>query len=397
MRDLLPEYEALLARGERMGRAVVTSVFGSAPRPPGATLLATAGGAIAGSVSGGCVEAATAAAIGEAIERGAPRMQSFGVSDDLAWEVGLPCGGTIEIFVEPSVRPEVLAAARGPGGVVVATVVSGGSAPGASLVVRDDGTIEGPLPPAGLPPEESGKAVEAMAAAAPAITAAAGRALASEASATERFRTPDGSELTVFLEVFARQPRLVVFGGAHVAGALVPLARILGYRTLVADGRRAFLTRERFPEADELILAWPEEAFARTGLDRSTYVCVLTHDPKFDDPALILALRSPAAYVGAIGSRKAQAARRKRLRDAGLSEAELARLRGPIGLDLGGRQPAETALAILAEMTAVRYGGSARPMAELQPGKTAPSTQPRETSVSVQPVGTTGSPRPGSG
>jgi xanthine dehydrogenase accessory factor len=148
----------------------------------------------------------------------------------------------------------------------------------------------------------------------------------------------------------------------HIAAALVPLAKSLGYRTVVADGREAFLSRERFPDADELVLAWPEEAFAKVGLDPATYVCVLSHDPKFDEPALEIALRSPAAYIGAIGSRKTQASRRERLTAAGFTEDELARLRGPIGLDLGGRQPAETALAILAEMTAVRYGGTGRPM-----------------------------------
>jgi xanthine dehydrogenase accessory factor len=138
------------------------------------------------------------------------------------------------------------------------------------------------------------------------------------------------------------------------------LAKALGYHTIVADGRQAFLDRNRFPGADELILAWPDEAFEQIRLDSACYVCVLSHDPKFDEPALQIALRSPAAYVGAIGSRKTQATRRERLREAGLTDAQLERLHGPIGLDLGGRQPAETALAILAEMTSVRYGGTAR-------------------------------------
>jgi xanthine dehydrogenase accessory factor len=148
----------------------------------------------------------------------------------------------------------------------------------------------------------------------------------------------------------------VIFGGVHIAVALVPLARLLGYRTIVADGRQAFLTRERFPQADELILGWPEEAFARIGLDASCYVCILSHDPKFDEPALRLALRSPAAYIGAIGSKKTQASRREWLRAEGFTEAQIARVHGPIGLALGGRDPSETALAILAEMTRVRYG-----------------------------------------
>ena len=158
--------------------------------------------------------------------------------------------------------------------------------------------------------------------------------------------------------MFPRQPRLVIFGGVHIAAALVTLAKTLGYRTIVADGREAFVSRERFPDADELIVAWPEEAFEQTGIDAATFICILSHDPKFDEPALEIALKSPAAYVGAIGSKKTAASRRERLRSAGFTEEQVNRLHGPIGLNLGGRQPAETALAILAEMTAVRFAGS---------------------------------------
>lgn len=341
MRDLLADYDRLVADGHAVGRAVVTSVWGSAPRAEGASMLATSEGIMAGSVSGGCVEAATATEIAEAIGRGRPKLVTFGVTDERAWEVGLACGGTIKVFVEPSVRPEVLAAARGPGGEVIATVIEG-EATGASLRVREDGQVDGSLDP---------KVTEQ-------VRQAALTALRREAGATVTLAGP-GGEVRIFLEVFPRQPRLVIFGGVHIAVALVPLARALGYRTIVADGRQAFLTRERFPEADELILAWPEAAFERIGLDGSCYVCVLSHDPKFDDPALEAALRSPARYIGAIGSRKTQTARQERLRQAGFSDDAVARVHGPIGLDLGGRQPAETALAILAEMTAVRYGGSA--------------------------------------
>jgi xanthine dehydrogenase accessory factor len=368
MRDVLADYDAFAASGERIGRAVVTSVFGSAPRPEGAALLATSGGRIAGSVSGGCVESATAEAIAQAMARGTPELLRFSVSDEQAWEVGLACGGTIEVFVEPAVRPELLAAARGPGGTVVATVVGGDAAPGAAVVLGDDGSGTGaPLPPPGAAGAAARQSVSRLSAVAAPLAAAARRALSRETCRTEQLATPDGAKLAVFLEVFPRQSRLVVFGGVHVAVELVPLARALGYHTVVADGRSAFVTRERFPQADELLQAWPEEAFEKIGLDASTYVCVLSHDPKFDEPALRVALRSPAAYVGAIGSRKTQAARRERLREAGLTEEELDRLRGPIGLDLGGRQPAETALAILAEITAARYHGSGRPMRELAP------------------------------
>jgi xanthine dehydrogenase accessory factor len=341
MRDLLSDYDRFVKAGTPFGRAVVTSVWGSAPRPEGSSMLASADGVIAGSVSGGCVESATALEIAQAIARGHPRLVTFGVTDERAWEVGLACGGTIKVFVEPTVRPEVVEAAGGPGGEALASIIDG-AAVGQSVRVFEDGRVKGTLP-AGLPLDE--------------VRNGALEALRRETSTSQRFETRDGP-VTLFYEVFPRQPRLVIFGGVQIAVALVPLAKALGYRTIVADGRQAFIDRQRFPDADELILAWPEDAFQRIGLDSSCYVCVLSHDPKFDEPALDIALRSSAAYVGAIGSRKTQSARRNRLREAGLTDAEIARLHGPIGLDLGGRQPAETALAILAEMTAVRYGGT---------------------------------------
>jgi xanthine dehydrogenase accessory factor len=342
MRDILTDYERFARAGKPFGRAVVTSVWGSAPRPEGSSMLAASDGTIAGSVSGGCVESATAVEIAEAIERGSPKLVTFGVTDERAWEVGLACGGTIKVFVEPVVGSSVLEAARGPGGEVVATIVAGPGV-GASVRVLETGQILGSLPVAASDDELHDAALDA---------------LRRQTSASRELETESGP-VTVFLEVFPRQPRLVIFGGVQIAVALVPLAKALGYRTIVADGRESFIGRDRFPQADELILAWPEEAFERIGLDSACYVCVLSHDPKFDEPALQIALRSPAAYVGAIGSRKTQQARRDRLREAGLTDEQIKRLHGPIGLDLGGRQPAETALAILAEMTAARYGGTA--------------------------------------
>jgi len=339
MRDLLGDYQRFVQAGKPFGRAVVTSVWGSAPRAEGSSMLASADGTIAGSVSGGCVESATALEIQQAIARGSPKLVTFGVTDERAWEVGLACGGTIKVFVEPSVRPEVLQAAHGPGGEVLASIIDGRGV-GQSVRVFEDGRIQGNLGP-GLPIDQ--------------VRESALAALMKQSSGTRDFETELGP-VTVFFEVFARQPRLVIFGGVQIAVALVPLARALGYYIIVADGREAFLDRSRFPDADELVLAWPEEAFNRIGLDSACYVCVLSHDPKFDEPALQIALRSPAAYVGAIGSRKTQAARRERLKENGLTDAQIARLHGPIGLALGGRQPAETALAILAEMTMVRYG-----------------------------------------
>jgi len=325
VRDVLTDYERLSATGP-VGRAVVTSVWGSAPRLEGGTLLATQDGRMAGSVSGGCVEGAVVEAIGAAIRTGESRLFRFTVTHESAWEVGLACGGSIEVFVEPQVRPELLEAALGPGDVVVATVIAGPLALG-----RPDEAVS----------EATGPAAR--------------EALASLSCRTVTLPTPAG-EVTVFLEVFPKQPTLLIVGAVHIAEALTRLAKPLGYRVVVADGRAAFLTRERFPDADRLICAWPEAAFREVGIDDATSVCVLSHDPKFDEPALDAALRSPAAYVGAIGSRVTQAKRRERLRAAGFTDAEIARLHGPIGLDLGGRHPGEIALAILAEITAVRYG-----------------------------------------
>lgn len=331
MRDILDAYRVLAASGP-VGRAVVTRVWGSAPRTEGATIVATADGRMAGSVSGGCVEAAVVLEIQEAIRTGTSKLVSYAVSDEKAWEVGLSCGGTIDVLVEPTVRPEIVAAAESRYSTVVASVLSG-AAPGApggelSAVLAGEGAL---------------------------------RAATTECRRMD-VTLPTGP-VTVFLEAFPQPPKLVVVGAVHLAEVLVTLAVELGYRTIVTDGREALLTRERFPTADELVVGWPEETLAQIGLDRDTAVCILTHDPKFDEPALRVALRSAAGYVGAIGSRKTQAARRVRLSNEGFSEQEIARLHGPIGLDLGGRSPAEVALAILAEVTAVRHGRGGRAVA----------------------------------
>lgn len=339
MRDLLTELDRLSLSGP-LGRAVVTGVWGSAPRGAGACLLATASGEMAGSVSGGCVEGATVEAIQEAIRSGNSRVLTWAVTHEQAWEVGLACGGTISVLVEPRVRPEWAAAARTEAGWVLATL-TGGPAQGAALLVGEDG---GAQRLDGFPESLVAPAREQALA-----------ALASLRSATGTIGT--GTEAReLFLEVLPRRPVLFLIGAVHVAAELVRLARPLGYRIVVADGREGFLTRERFPDADELLLAWPAEAFQRIEVNSATCICILSHDPKFDEPALDLALRSPAGYIGAIGSKATQAERRKRLLAEGFSAEEVARMHGPIGLDLGGREPGEIALAILAEITAVRYG-----------------------------------------
>jgi xanthine dehydrogenase accessory factor len=352
MRDLLDEYDRIASGGARVGRAVVVSVWGSAPRPEGSSLIAAADGRFAGSVSGGCVETTAVREIGAVLAEGTPRLVSYGVTNERAWEVGLACGGTIRVFMEPVVSELALKSARAQEGSVVVTVI--GSAPGSespegaltgcSVRVLEDGSYEGSAEHRWL---------------ADAARSAALAALERERTTTAVITAPSGEPVEMLLEVYPRPPRLLIFGATLVAQAMVPMAKALGYFTCVADGREAFLVPERFPDADRLLRAWPEEAFREMGLDRGTCVCVLSHDPKFDEPALEIALRSPARYIGAIGSRQTQAGRRERLRTAGFSDEEVARLHGPIGLDLGGRSAAEMAIAILAEMTMTRYGAAA--------------------------------------
>lgn len=354
MRELLPDYRRLAAGGP-VGRAVVTSVWGSAPRPEGACLLARTDGTMAGSVSGGCVETAVVEEIGLAILRGTSRVLRFSVSDETAWGVGLACGGTIEVLVEPEVRAELVAAAER-GGVVVATVVGGPAPAGAWWIMRDDGSSEGPHLPTGSVALDSPEALATLKELENEVIPRAKDSLKRQASAAFDVAVEQGEPQRVFLEFFPRRATLLIFGATHVAIHLATLGKTLGYRVVVADGRAPFLTRERFPDADALILGWPAEAFAQAGIDRGTYVCILSHDPKFDEAALAIALRSDAAYIGAIGSKKTQATRRERLAENGLTPVEIARLHGPIGLDLGGKEPAETALAILAEMTMTRHG-----------------------------------------
>jgi xanthine dehydrogenase accessory factor len=363
MKELLDTLSTWQGEGIDAGRAVVVRTFGSAPRPEGAVLLHASDGRIAGSVSGGCVEGAAAEQIEHAWSTGKARVIRYGISDEQAWDVGLACGGTIDVLVEPTVPSAAVEAATeslGAGGHGAAVVTplpvdsppadSGphepgeGAAPEAKLVVHEEGRLDGSLGDAAL----DGALVEA----------------GLEALRRGLSRTVELGGRSLFIEVFPVRPRLVVVGAVEVARTLVRLARELGFETVVIDGRASFATRERFPDADRLIVGWPDEVADDIGLGPNDAVAVLTHDVKFDEPAIVESLRRGARYVGAVGSRKTQSDRRQRLRDAGVSEEELAGLRGPVGLDLGGRQPAETALAILAEVIAERYGGTGRPMRE---------------------------------
>jgi xanthine dehydrogenase accessory factor len=359
MKELLDQVRAWQAEGAELGRAVVVRTFGSAPRPEGASLVVTADGRLAGSVSGGCVEGAAFEEIQRARADGVDRVIRYGISDEQAWDVGLACGGTIDVLVEPFVRPEVLEAAAGRGGTAVVIPLpadapppvfgphrpGAGEKPARAFTVAEDGTLG-----------DSTGSPEADAS----IVRAARDLLARGGSVTV-----EAAGRQWFLEGFPASPRLVIIGAVQVAMPLSRIARELGYATVVVDGRAAFATRERFPDVDGLVVGWPDEVADEIGLGPADAVAVLTHDVKFDEPAIVEALRRGCRYVGAVGSRKTQADRRARLLAAGVGEADLARLRGPIGLDLGGRAPAETALAIMAEIVADRYSGTGVPMRSL--------------------------------
>jgi xanthine dehydrogenase accessory factor len=275
-----------------------------------------------------------------------PRLLTFGVTDDNAWDVGLTCGGTIEVFVEPAqaldgIYTSLMAALEARRPLVVATVLEG---PEQLLnhkrIFFPDGHSEGDLTLTDAALQRVKDATLAQ------LDQEEGGELVLE----------DGTQ--IFLDVYPPAPRLVVVGAVHIAEKLVPMANLLGFDTILIDPRKVFATDERFPHAQTLIQEWPQKALDRIPLDRFTYVVSLTHDPKFDDPTLQIALTSEARYVGVLGSRRSHAMRLERLREAGLSEEQLARIHAPIGLPLGGRSPAEIAVSILAEITQVRSGVS---------------------------------------
>jgi xanthine dehydrogenase accessory factor len=290
--------------------ATVIETWGSSPRPLGSKMLVTRSGKMAGSVSNGCIEGAVFEEAQKVLTSGTPKVAAFGVADDVAFEVGLACGGHIEVYIQPlskEHRQLVGMLNRNEPATLRTNLVSG-----------EAEVIKG---------------------------------------------TPPGSELAkrdgdVFVEPFRRPAHLVIVGAIHIAIPLHRLAKLMGYRVTVIDARAKFATRERFPEADELIVAWPDEAISNLEIDSSTYIVILTHDPKFDLPALRSVLKREPGYIGAIGSRKTNQNRFDALRREGFTEEQLARVHGPIGLDLGGRGAEETALGILAEITAVRFGGS---------------------------------------
>jgi xanthine dehydrogenase accessory factor len=316
MRDVMDDVKGWLSAGDPVAVATVISTWGSAPRPAGSRMAISQSGKIAGSVSGGCLEGEIFEQA-QAILKGKPAsLFHYGVSDDLAWTVGLSCGGEVDVLVEPlnDVHRRLIAALESETPVVLETDV--GASPGARELL------------------------------------AASTAEARQLLETENPVRRDGE----FLEPFPRPPELFIFGGSHVAIPLTRLAHALGYRITVVDARSKFAETDRFPEARRVIHAWPDEVLNELPMDSSTYIVILTHDPKFDDPTITAALKGHPRYIGAIGSRKTHRERVVRLTAAGVSLDDLTRVHAPIGLDLGAQTAEETALAILAEMVAVRHG-----------------------------------------
>jgi xanthine dehydrogenase accessory factor len=350
MRELLGSLECWLSQGKRAAIARVVNVDGSAPRGLGAAMAVADDGEIVGSVSGGCVEGAVVEAAQQTLATGDGALLTFGYSDDDAFAVGLTCGGTIGLYVEPFAWDpelrEALAAALSAGEpVALATVVSGPHA-GAKLVQYVGRAPVGTLGDAGLDEVVT-------------------RDISGElAAGTTRIRHYGvhgeawREDVSVFVESFAPPPRMIIFGAVDFSAALVQVADVLGFRVTVCDARSAFATQARFPLADEVVADWPQRylAHAGQGLTARDAICVLTHDPKFDVPAIIAALETEAGYIGVMGSRRTHRDRVDRLQAEGVGADGLNRLHSPIGLDLGARTPEETAVSICAEIIATRTG-----------------------------------------
>jgi xanthine dehydrogenase accessory factor len=342
MREIADGLAAWRAAGLRFAVATVVRTFSSAPRGPGAAMAVAENGEVLGSVSGGCVEGAVYELAMAALDSGKPTLQRYGVSDDEAFQVGLTCGGTIDILVQPADHPsfaDVL------GAILAYQPVALVSAGGRHLVVRPERWT------GDLGEEELTRSAALVATG----MLAHGRTGMVEVCGAE-----------VFVQSFALPPKMLVFGAIDFAHAVARIGKFLGYHVVVCDARSVFATRKRFPEADEVIVQWPHKYLETATVDDRTVICVLTHDPKFDVPLLAAALRTPAAYIGVMGSRRTHADRMERLRELGVPPAALDRLAAPIGLDLGARTPEETAVAIAAEIIALSWNGSGRRLTDLR-------------------------------
>jgi xanthine dehydrogenase accessory factor len=350
VRELLADLDRWLSEGRRVALATLIAVEGSGPRAPGAALAVSDAGEVSGSVSGGCVEGAVVEAALSVLDGSPPHVVRFAAADAAGLEPGLPCGGALRIFVaelrgERDGAPFALVrdAVRAAAPVALCTVLEGAHA-GATLAAAADGETRGTLGDAELDRAVTRDARALLAQGLTRLRRYGGRGQTREAG------------VEVFVASFASPPTLVLCGAIDFTASLCRIGKVLGYRVVICDARAAFATPARFPEADEVVVEWPDRYLAKADLDERSAIAVLTHDPKFDVPALQAAVKTPAAYVGAMGSRLTHRDRVERLREAGMSEAEIARISAPAGLDLGAATPEETALSILAEVVALRSG-----------------------------------------
>lgn len=340
MRELLDQIEIWINSGQSVALATVIKTWGSSPRPVGAGMAVTVDGGMIGSVSGGCVEGAVIDASLEVLKSGEPTRLHFGVVDSEAWEVGLACGGEIEVFVRVFSRLQLETwkrALQTEQAFYSALLVSGPEKLlGKELILLEDGNILGGDFP--ISQQQS-------------IVKAAGEVTTGGKSSSQTIETDKLGEL--FLYRVQIKPTLIIVGGVHIAVPLVNLAEIVGFEVIVIDPRRLFGTEERFPAVKQILSAWPEKAFNKVRINQSTAIVMLTHDPKIDDPALKIALNSRAFYIGALGSKKTHKKRVDRLTVDGVESEKLNLIHAPIGLDLGGGSPEEIALAIIAEVIKV--------------------------------------------
>ena len=344
MRDVLENIKEWLDSGAEVGLATVINTWGSAPREIGAKMAFTQDGQIAGSVSGGCVEGAVFETGMEILVDSVPRMLHFGVEDETAWDVGLACGGQIDVFVEridPAFFNLIFESYDLDEEFAAATFISG-KAPllGKKIVIHRDGRVLGEMT------TDIDERITNLARS----QLEAGKSALKQLDRSEAAADP----MEIFIEVVQPLPTFIIVGGVHIAIALSSFAKSLGYKTVVVDPRRSFGSPERFPDVDTLIQLWPQKAFEEISLTSTTAVAILTHDPKIDDPAIVAAISSPAFYIGALGSRKTHAKRRQRLLEAGVTEEQLARVLSPIGLDIGANTPEEIAMSIMAQIIEFR-------------------------------------------
>lgn len=352
MRELLDDLERWRRAGRRVAVAQVVRMVGSGPRDPGAVMAVNEDGEVIGSVSGGCVEGAVLTEALSVLRQGTPKLVTYGIADDDAFAVGLTCGGTIHVFIdalEPKIDDCIRDALRAGEPSALATVIEGPGI-GSKMLVRPD---RAPIGTLGDPDLDRVVTRDALA------ELEAGRTGLRHYGRHGEARREEG--VTVFVQSFADPPRMFIFGAIDFTAALARLGKILGYRVTVCDARAVFATPARFPMADEVVSEWPDRYLDKAGstLGARDAVCVLTHDPKFDVPAILAALETSVGYLGVMGSRRTHEKRLARLHEAGISDDGLARLMAPVGLDIGARTPEETAVAICAEIIARRTGREA--------------------------------------